>query len=908
MNRRATGLLRFLAAATVLFVLILGLVSGGFASSAHAAVTPAPLDQSAAPEQDPVDEGAGGAQTLPQHFGSCIAGGGSGDIILLMDESGSLKDTDPDNARVSAALHLVNQLADQAGDAEINVQLTAFGHGYGVLKDWTVLDDSSVKDVRASINELADRTGGVDTDYWTAVDSARQELSRVAKDRGSDTASCQSIVFFSDGELDIETRTSAQAEENYGSAKPYADGVDLGTDDGAARAEEFAEEDLCRPGGLADQLRSSKIALFGVGLGGDSEPTTFDLMRSIVTGSSEDGSATCGEKTDPTPGEFYLASDIDSLLMAFDSIAGFGDRPVHQEKGVCVGEACAEEAHRFVLDSSTPTVDVLASARGDGMRAAMITPSGTALDLGAQKDSGSHTVGSITVEFAWESPRTISVSINGRGGNPADWEGLWQFAFVTDDPKNSDTKSSSNVHITPDLSPTWQAAADTELRSGDTVDNVAFSLQDRDGNPVDPTTIAGTIEYTVTSTDSEGNQQTLLQTTDKNTIATPKTWNLEGTAVGTATLELTAAVTTAGTKDPEGKDVAGTKLTPVVVTRAVEILPPVDYPSIPGYVDFGEAEGTVDLSVPLALSGDGCAWIPENGTTIDASPSGFETVQVTSTAASEDSCAEGEVTLDLESESTGNGTINGTFLVATASANGEGEPVEVPVAFTASIVKPLDTLNFVAALVVAIVLGLGIPVGLLYLQKWLTSTIPARPLLAVRAPLTVLDDTVLRDGRPFEFQDGDSRTTVPIAGSGARRIMAAGVELRVRLGASPLGRGSVITTMEHSISGADSSMPARLPLDVHNKWLLLRTPGGPPDQVEILVLLSGTADQVTKDRLVEEINGRGAELARCLLEADPDSAGLARVGATSEGGGTSTPSSPWSTSSDINHDNPWGDV
>lgn len=856
--------------------------------------------------------------TLPDQFGSCVASGGHADIIMLMDESGSLKDTDSDNARVSAGLHLVNQLAKHASDSDLNVQLTSFGHSYSVLQDWTSLGKpAGVKGLRSSMNDLADRTDGVDTDYWTALDSARQELAKVASKRGAKESSCQTIVFFSDGELDIEVRKSKSANDEYGSKKPYAEKADLGSEKGVRQAEKAAEKDLCRPGGLADQLRSSKVALFGVGLGGEgTDPKTFDLMRSIVTGTTEDKASTCGDLIKPVPGEFYAANDIDSLLLAFDSISGIGGDPLRQEKGVCVDKACSDEAHEFVLDKSTPNVDVLATAHADGMKAALIGPDGKTLDLKSGDASGTLKVGSVAVEYKWDSARTVSVSINGEGGNPKDWSGQWQFAFVTTDKDLADTTTSSNIHITPDLRPVWKGLDKAELHRGETVDPVEFSLTNGKGDTVDPQSLAGSIRYKVTSTDAEGAQSTLFETDDKKAISKPTSWDLSKTAIGDGTVELSAELTTAGTKDKDDKKVKGTKLAPVVVTQKISILPPLSYPTVPGTVDFGDVEGPVDLSTTLTLEGKGCAWVPKGGTSIKAAPEGLESSEVTTgKAVSEDSCAEGDITVNLKNDNQGNGTINGTFLVTIASADGNGDPVEVPVNFTANIIKPLDTFNFVTAVLTAIILGVGIPVGLLYLQKWLTSVIPPRPLLAVRTPVTIEDDQVLRDGRRFEFTDGDSRNLVAVGAKGARRITAAGVELEVHLGASPLGRGYVAVDAPLSMSGADPAVPARLPLDVHNNWVIIKHAGTPAGQAELLVLISGTADQRTRERLADEINSRAGECERRLREA----AGGEPAFAGSGGGGQQSADSaqdpfgssvqdPWSNPGDKKNDDPWGEL
>ena len=51
---------------------------------------------------------APGDSDAVQRFGSCLAAGGHGDLLLVLDTSGSLQDTDPNNQRVAAANHLLD--------------------------------------------------------------------------------------------------------------------------------------------------------------------------------------------------------------------------------------------------------------------------------------------------------------------------------------------------------------------------------------------------------------------------------------------------------------------------------------------------------------------------------------------------------------------------------------------------------------------------------------------------------------------------------------------------------------------------------------------------------------------------------------------------------------------------------
>ncbi|MDD0859596.1 hypothetical protein NHF46_21560 [Arthrobacter alpinus] len=115
----------------------------------------------------------------------------------------------------------------------------------------------------------------------------------------------------------------------------------------------------------------------------------------------------------------------------------------------------------------------------------------------------------------------------------------------------------------------------------------------------------------------------------------------------------------------------------------------------------------------------------------------------------------------------------------------------VDVAFTASLAKPLNTTNFILALIVALVLGPGIPLVLLYLAKWLVAKIPGSSLSAELIPITVAYGQVERDGVPFALRPTDLVQLLPIDPGGVRSLSVSGVNFKARMGRSPLGTGYV---------------------------------------------------------------------------------------------------------------------
>ncbi|AQP45450.1 hypothetical protein RPIT_12085 [Tessaracoccus flavus] len=310
-----------------------------------------------------------------------MAGTGQGQLVLLFDESLSLKESDPDAGRVLAGRYLVQRLANLADRSELDLQvmLAGFGTSYrDYQSQWRTLAGADLNGLLTDLESFADRNTDSGTDYWLGLDGARKSLADV---RLTDGAGCQAIFFFSDGELDVSLSADERAEGEANPRRPFAPDNDMSTRERELAATAAAAESLCRAGGLADQIRLQDIVMFGVGLHGDDQSAdAFDLMRRVVTGGR--GQGTCGAQTQPVPGDFVTAADIDSLIFAFDSVTR--QRPVNETE-ICQGDVCLAGTHNFVLDASVERVELLGSADADGIEVQLTAPGG------AQGDSSGET-------------------------------------------------------------------------------------------------------------------------------------------------------------------------------------------------------------------------------------------------------------------------------------------------------------------------------------------------------------------------------------------------------------------------------------------------------------------------------------------------------------------------------------
>ena len=344
-------------------------------------------------------------------------------------------------------------------------------------------------------------------------------------------------------------------------------------------------------------------------------------------------------------------------------------------------------------------------------------------------------------------------------------------------------------------------------------------------------------------------------------------------APGRAVLRMSLVITTAPALDPQGAQIApGTELSPQDVEVPISLLPKVGLPTPGARIDFGSVQATLGANATLDITGPGCAWV-SGAPDVVASPDGVGGTTITSSANSPENCLrveEGQTAqlpLTLHTEHDGRGGLNGTVPVQLSTLEATDDAQTVNVAFTASLFKPLNTTNFVLVLIAALLLGPGIPLALLYLTKWWASKIPDTPLVAERIAVEVDSDLVLRDGQPFAMADRDLVQPVPGLAGGARTLPVLGVTLSTKLGPSPFGLGHVVVEAPNLLS-ASSAVPATdksglravLPLAVHNKWIVLHDPAGPPEAAEVLLLVSGSTDVAARERIYADVARRLPEL------------------------------------------------
>lgn len=850
-----------------------------------------------------------------QSFGACLANTAHANVLLVMDESGSLKQSDPQHARITAAHFLVDQLSQfaEATGADMSIRVTGFHNFFNPGADWRSLP-SQARAVADELDTYKNRNEGRGTDYWLALDGARSLLIDQLKQQPD---SCQLLVFVSDGGLDIDRSREELDEGKILVERPYAPDNALLTAADRSSAAKAATTSMCRVGGLMDQFAAQKVTLLGVGLlgeNGGAQAQDFDLMKRLVTGTGDGGD--CGSPSERSTGDFVLAKDIDDLLPFFHRLSDPNRTPVEQEVEVCQGAVCPEGSHSIVLDDSISKVSILASAPRPGMSAHLVRPDAGHQELRAAtlgtRDALQLKGTAGTVQ--WLSPRSFEILLDREGTEG--WVGQWQLIFVDPSSSSKGQKSRSQIAIIGDLRPT--PLGDWRVRSGEAAE-LSLGLITAVDKAVDPDTILGTVETIVRYKDRPA--EVLATWSTATDFATPIALDASELNPGRHVVSVDMTVTTAGTKDSAQRDIPGTKLEPQHLEFPLEVLPALGFPSVGEQVVFGTATGPASLEADLSITGDGCVWLEgASPQTLQASPDGVDMVTLSSSANSVDSCVrldtgqQGVLPLLLSSEQTGTGGLAGSFQVHTAPLADLTKVQTVEVSYLANMIKPLNTQKFTVTLILALILGPGIPLLLLYALKFfLVSRIPHRSLVGASIPVRFDGSSVRRlDGRPLLYSDdwlvasataGPARDASPLG----RSVSVAGHNLRVHNGLSPLGTGSVRVEAAGHTGVSDTNLrpvgrarQAQLPLAVQGHWALLQPAGAPATEGVFLALFSYRSGAAERANVVADFQRKAADAFQALQDNSAPSADTRQVPPQSPDapfGGSRPPSQPPNTGS-----------
>jgi hypothetical protein len=830
-----------------------------------------------------------------QRLGACLAAGGQGDILLVIDRSGSLAQTDPTAERVVAAKYLVQQLEAYAVGAgtKLNMAVAGFDTTYGVTSPFRPLNASSAGALSADLDSYKSANTGFETDYRDAIDGARKTLTRQAAGRGG---RCQAWVLFSDGRYEIDARNTQELQEKYGTTKAYAPQVNLTSTAGADRAQAIGENDICRAGGLADQMRVQKIVTLAVGLTAQGSVADFGTMQGIATGVGSGGSP-CGNLLSPIPGEFLPAGQVDAILFAFDRFGNPDRAPISQTSKLCPAKACALGVHAFVLDPSISKIHILA---GSNVSGAVITLTGPgqqqALTFKPGTPAAKSSNGAYSVSATWLSDRTLSLDLTRT--TDVGWAGSWKLTFIDPSAVTAGGSATSNIHLFGDLEPFWPSAGTTVLHSGDATQRITLGLRRSESKkPVDPSTIFSNLSLDASLVYSSGQSIPIASNIDKQGLAKSYLLNLKNAKVGDAVIRLTLRVVTA----PAGK-VPGTALDPQSVDIPVSVLAPGSYPRVAGQVSFGTTEGSGPITVTVPVQGSGCVWLAGAQESLTR-PDGIAVPQISSSYPNAARClkvvGKKGLPVTLNVAAAGNGLASGTVTVMTVPTDASLPAIPVKVSYQLEMSTPANVATLIWVLIATLLAGILIPLGLLYVVKRWSARIPGNSVLVgVTTGLVSATGYFLNSGEPFPLREQDLRSVILAGTDGRSLAITASVTLRSKMGWGITEPGFVIVVAPGRCS-VSSARPAttrkgdvaRLPLAVQGHWVALLDAHDP---------MNGPVDVVL---LIAPTSGRWADLTNDARQRVPEAVEKLRQRLHAPAGGEEPPTGPtpddyWGSASD----------
>lgn len=860
------------------------------------AVVPASAQDEPATTTTAPSDGTTGAPETPSgdpainDLVGCVQGSRKLLVLFLIDESASLKVTDPDDRRVDAARGALDSLialasTEGAASPEVEVALAAFSNEYRLVQDWTPANTETAPGLEDSLDSFADFKSGIDTDFVNALSAGRESLADqaalITEDGG--VAPCRAVMLFTDGGYDLAVRTSEEDQERLGTTKPYAPGIELTSKERVQEAEALGRRELCEPGKLADRLRADDVTLLTVALSGDVARRSQYPLAAATTGVADD--YTCGTQPEEgqearSPGAYLPAEDIDVLVTQFNGVgsrlAGGNLLPGSDQVEICGADPCDAGSRRFELDPTLRRAQILALAPEPGTQVVIEGPDERSVTI---SEAGDSTVGDTEVTTRSVAGRGYAIDLT-RPEDPASWVGEWTVSIIDPSGDQEGDDATLQVYVFSDIGVAFgkrqalQRGATTELqvvlklpkgvKAADVVEAVEAEV--RLSNPVTGEVV--TVE-------------------------------LEGPANGpyTGTYD-TPADTTTNVVDAIGQARIRTRSGAELISQTdpAELLvrrPQGSIQFAPGSLKMPSLTGKGSSETELVLLGgetDGCVWFgkaevpdpPEGAGPIEVTMGGEPLPNRTDCIEVE---AKGNTSVVIEATPSGRatGTVSGTIEVfEKVDAQEEPSVTQVPFRFDQS--RGIDENKRLVLSALLIVVGLGLPLLALLLLNTLTARFQA--LDAVRGtalPVKVKGQAISRtDGavaRPLTLR-ADDFGSLAAAGSD-KRFAFGGVEFRAQASRNPFQGTIAMAAPEGGAEKLKGRQGSKVELDpaLAGSWIFLldsdktrQAKGG--EVVGLLIAFVAEGDMAPQaKRMLPDIAARlpdtAAKLAGLVREAKP---------------------------------------
>ncbi|MEV4150160.1 vWA domain-containing protein [Amycolatopsis sp. NPDC049691] len=597
------------------------------------------------------------------------------DLMLLMDTSESLEDTDPTFKRVTAARLAVDGLTRQldsggfGSDAVVEVTVAGFA---GDLDDsrWLNLRDAPAQ-VVTEVETVGHRQDGKATDYVAALQGAERRLTEQAAAATSSGGEkpCQALLWFTDGKNQPDGTNTSKA------------------------ATEEAVGELCRPDGVVDRLRATGAALLTVSLTGQILAGEQDFLREI-TGELPG----CGTRAS-AGGSRFLSADENTLIYKIFEIL---DQPAPGVLCDGHGKPCA-----FTVDSAMSRFYVVVQTAGEVGEVSLVAPDGSSTLLTKPGSAQPRRVSGAMLSWQWFDGRTLRIDGQLPGGAVGEWAGAWQVVAPggTADGRlyvygSLDVRLAGVPHFV--RGEPWRFGA-------------KIAAAPDSANPGDLARLAPAFTATVSDGDQEL-QAAVSQQPGRPDIAQfslnpPDSWRSAEVVLKVRLVLRTSS---------------GIELSPPVLIERVPVdapllLKPTGLTGLPSVHGHGTTDGTITVE---AKEGTGCFWLAGDAE-LNPMPATVASTTNHPEARGPGSCvpvrpgAPGKLTVRFTVEHSWTGTATGSVPLMVAKDGQAAVPYTIPVSFTMVEVTDREKLIWSVAGVLAATLS---PLLLFLLVNWLGFT------------------------------------------------------------------------------------------------------------------------------------------------------------------------------------------
>ena len=626
------------------------------------------------------------------------------DVYYLIDQSGSLKQTDKNDDRAGILAGSLSALGDFENDVTVNYAVTFFGDGVDNWAPWSQVNrstiDSRARALSAEIKK-ASRKSDFNTDWLSGLERAQSDLESQKRISNG----CQALIWLTDGGIWLQNGKGYSAPHNFSQDRT-----------------DSAVNQLCED--VMPALRQNQVSVFGVLLKNDiqldqmesvgREETLngmshmFPLVEGSLDGASIDGvpqdNRRCGAVPIPanqSAGAVLIATDPVSLALQFMVLTA-------ATQGGSEGKLSPGNPTHFTIDKGVRKFQLVSTTGGW----TLIGPSGE-----------SYLEGSAGVDVRRSGLiTTIKVDV----GTPE--FGKWEFAFDKGAKNKLFLFSGLDVRI----NRSGFVAGENGTLSGNIITSSKIQKVELTAYKPAPITIDiikrdGISENLAEVTPANGGRFTL-----NNFHPLPGETQLE--------LRLTMPLTTT----------AGTVLKPISVTQVIDIPDRSNYPTldevpvkIGDLVELKSGKGEIKITGPTQGSGRVCFDTGKNNgieTTADELKDERAFSYTIKDLPADGCVAVGEnepKTLIIEAitTKTGEGSVEAN-LPMTSYSDSENNALikdDVPVEFNTTVEKKLEWL----IRLLLYLLGIALPWAFSYIQNRMTTKIAFGPKVQ-RATLPVL--------------------------------------------------------------------------------------------------------------------------------------------------------------------------